>query len=113
MEGGLDHGMGGLGRRWAGVVRIVCVKSMSVFVFVCVYCHDVMLVCLFFLFFLPSISSCLSPFFSPLFLSLPFRRILCSQHVDPEEAVKIHIDVQAKHSLAIHWGTFALSYEVQ
>uniref|UniRef100_A0AAY4EYB0 Uncharacterized protein n=2 Tax=Denticeps clupeoides TaxID=299321 RepID=A0AAY4EYB0_9TELE len=34
-----------------------------------------------------------------------------SQHVDPEEAVKIHIDVQAKNSLAIHWGTFALAYE--
>ncbi|XP_062374481.1 N-acyl-phosphatidylethanolamine-hydrolyzing phospholipase D isoform X1 [Sardina pilchardus] len=39
------------------------------------------------------------------------RAIMRSQHVDPEEAVKIHIDVQAKHSLAIHWGTFALAYE--
>ncbi|XP_012694659.2 N-acyl-phosphatidylethanolamine-hydrolyzing phospholipase D isoform X2 [Clupea harengus] len=39
------------------------------------------------------------------------RGIMRSQHVDPEEAVKIHIDVQAKHSLAIHWGTFALAYE--
>lgn len=34
------------------------------------------------------------------------------QHVDPEEAVKIHIDVQAKKSVAIHWGTFALANEV-
>ncbi|XP_019814188.2 N-acyl-phosphatidylethanolamine-hydrolyzing phospholipase D isoform X2 [Bos indicus] len=33
------------------------------------------------------------------------------QHVDPEEAVKIHIDVQAKKSVAIHWGTFALANE--
>lgn len=34
------------------------------------------------------------------------------QHVDPEEAVQIHVDLQAKHSVAIHWGTFALAYEV-
>lgn len=34
------------------------------------------------------------------------------QHVDPEEAVKIHIDVQTKRSVAIHWGTFALANEV-
>uniref|UniRef100_A0AAY4EXV6 N-acyl-phosphatidylethanolamine-hydrolyzing phospholipase D n=1 Tax=Denticeps clupeoides TaxID=299321 RepID=A0AAY4EXV6_9TELE len=40
------------------------------------------------------------------------RAMMKSQHVDPEEAVKIHIDVQAKNSLAIHWGTFALAYEV-
>ncbi|KAL7828317.1 hypothetical protein AOLI_G00314690 [Acnodon oligacanthus] len=40
------------------------------------------------------------------------RGIMKSQHVDPEEAVQIHIDVQAKNSLAIHWGTFALAYEL-
>lgn len=34
------------------------------------------------------------------------------QHVDPEEAVRIHIDVQAKKSVAVHWGTFALANEV-
>ncbi|XP_066524519.1 N-acyl-phosphatidylethanolamine-hydrolyzing phospholipase D [Hoplias malabaricus] len=39
------------------------------------------------------------------------RGIMKSQHVDPEEAVQIHIDVQARNSLAIHWGTFALAYE--
>nr|XP_055045790.1 N-acyl-phosphatidylethanolamine-hydrolyzing phospholipase D isoform X1 [Misgurnus anguillicaudatus] len=39
------------------------------------------------------------------------RGIMKSQHVDPEEAVKIHIDIKARNSLAIHWGTFALAYE--
>lgn len=34
------------------------------------------------------------------------------QHVDPEEAVRVHIDVQTKKSVAIHWGTFALANEV-
>ncbi|XP_052576909.1 N-acyl-phosphatidylethanolamine-hydrolyzing phospholipase D isoform X1 [Peromyscus californicus insignis] len=33
------------------------------------------------------------------------------QHVDPEDAVRIHIDVQTKRSVAIHWGTFALTNE--
>ncbi|XP_043569774.1 N-acyl-phosphatidylethanolamine-hydrolyzing phospholipase D isoform X2 [Chiloscyllium plagiosum] len=32
-------------------------------------------------------------------------------HVNPEEAVRIHIDVQAKRSVGIHWGTFALANE--
>ncbi|XP_048410190.1 N-acyl-phosphatidylethanolamine-hydrolyzing phospholipase D isoform X1 [Stegostoma tigrinum] len=32
-------------------------------------------------------------------------------HVNPEEAVRIHIDVQAKKSVGIHWGTFALANE--
>lgn len=36
-----------------------------------------------------------------------------SQHVDPEEAVQVHVDIKAKNSLAIHWGTFALAYEVR
>ncbi|XP_029901688.1 N-acyl-phosphatidylethanolamine-hydrolyzing phospholipase D isoform X2 [Myripristis murdjan] len=39
------------------------------------------------------------------------RDVMQGQHVDPEEAVQIHQDVQAKRSLAIHWGTFALAYE--
>ncbi|KAG8439958.1 hypothetical protein GDO86_005937 [Hymenochirus boettgeri] len=34
------------------------------------------------------------------------------QHVDPEEAVRIHADVHAKKSIGIHWGTFALANEV-
>ena len=40
------------------------------------------------------------------------RRIMAPQHVDPEEAVKMHEDLRAKQSVGIHWGTFALAYEV-
>lgn len=39
------------------------------------------------------------------------REILAYQHVNPEEAVKIHIDVQSRQSIGIHWGTFCLSNE--
>lgn len=34
------------------------------------------------------------------------------QHINPEEAVKLHIDIKSKRSLAIHWGTFSLANEV-
>ena len=27
-------------------------------------------------------------------------------HVDPDEAVKIHQDINSKRSLAVHWATF-------
>ncbi|XP_054711170.1 uncharacterized protein LOC129220766 [Uloborus diversus] len=33
------------------------------------------------------------------------------QHVNPEEAVQIHMEVRSKKSLAIHWGTFCLANE--
>ncbi|KAM8972107.1 N-acyl-phosphatidylethanolamine-hydrolyzing phospholipase D [Pelodytes ibericus] len=39
------------------------------------------------------------------------RWFMKSQHVDPEEAVRIHADVRANSSLGIHWGTFALANE--
>ena len=32
-------------------------------------------------------------------------------HVNPEEAVKIHIDIHATYSVAMHWGTFILTDE--
>ncbi len=32
-------------------------------------------------------------------------------HVDPEQAVQIHMDVKSSKSIAIHWGTFALAQE--
>lgn len=32
-------------------------------------------------------------------------------HVNPEEAVKIHLDVKSKLSIAMHWGSFPLTDE--
>ena len=40
------------------------------------------------------------------------RDMMEQQHVDPKEAVQIHEDIQSKQSVAIHWGTFPLAYEV-
>jgi N-acyl-phosphatidylethanolamine-hydrolysing phospholipase D len=39
------------------------------------------------------------------------RWFMSNQHVDVEEALKIHADVGAKRSLGIHWGTFTLTDE--
>ncbi|XP_013791817.2 N-acyl-phosphatidylethanolamine-hydrolyzing phospholipase D-like [Limulus polyphemus] len=39
------------------------------------------------------------------------RWFLKYQHVDPQEAVRIHEDIKSKCSVAIHWGTFRLGNE--
>ena len=35
------------------------------------------------------------------------RELMKSAHVSPEEALQIHIDIGAKRSIGIHWGTFS------
>ena len=39
------------------------------------------------------------------------RWFMSQQHVNPMESVRIHQDVGAKHSVAVHWGTFQLTDE--
>lgn len=39
------------------------------------------------------------------------RWFMAEQHVDPEGAIKIHLDIGAKQSFGMHWGTFQLSAE--
>lgn len=39
------------------------------------------------------------------------RWFMSQQHVDPAEAVQIHLDVAAVRSIGIHWGTFELTDE--
>ena len=39
------------------------------------------------------------------------RYFMQSAHIDPAEAVQVHLDVGAEQSLPIHWGTFQLTIE--
>jgi N-acyl-phosphatidylethanolamine-hydrolysing phospholipase D len=39
------------------------------------------------------------------------RWFMRNYHINPEEALKIHLDVRSKKSVAIHWGTFMLTDE--
>jgi N-acyl-phosphatidylethanolamine-hydrolysing phospholipase D len=39
------------------------------------------------------------------------RWFMKDQHVDPTDAVQIHLDLKAKRSVGVHWGTFNLTDE--
>ncbi len=39
------------------------------------------------------------------------RWFMRHHHVNPEEALQIHVDIRSKKSVAIHWGTFILTDE--
>jgi len=39
------------------------------------------------------------------------RWFMKPQHINPEEAVQIHQDIQSKKSVGMHWGTFILTDE--
>jgi len=39
------------------------------------------------------------------------RWFMRASHVDPDEAVQIHLDLHARVSVAMHWGTFVLTDE--
>jgi L-ascorbate metabolism protein UlaG (beta-lactamase superfamily) len=39
------------------------------------------------------------------------RWLMRDQHIDPEEAVKIFVSLQAEYAFACHWGTFRMTDE--
>lgn len=38
---------------------------------------------------------------------------MAEQHCNPAEAVKIHLELGAKRSIGMHWGTFQLTDEAR
>jgi L-ascorbate metabolism protein UlaG (beta-lactamase superfamily) len=41
------------------------------------------------------------------------RWFMADQHTDPDEAVRIMLDLEAKHAIGIHWGSFQLTDEAR
>lgn len=39
------------------------------------------------------------------------RWFMASMHMNPEEAVRVHLDVRSEFSIGMHWGTFCLTDE--
>jgi N-acyl-phosphatidylethanolamine-hydrolysing phospholipase D len=39
------------------------------------------------------------------------RWFMKDMHINPEEAVQIHLDIKSEHSIAVQWGTFQLTSE--
>ncbi|MCB1762672.1 MAG: hypothetical protein KDI43_16310 [Gammaproteobacteria bacterium] len=39
------------------------------------------------------------------------RYFMSTAHIDSAQVIEIHLDVRAKQSIAIHWGTFQLTIE--
>ena len=39
------------------------------------------------------------------------RYFMSPAHIDPAQAVQIHLDVRAQQSVPVHWGTFPLTIE--